>query len=71
MLGNAGAVKQSVYSINTPLTTQNLKIRVNPSSQKTPINTMDVYVFYFQSTFNFPSWQAELAEHAGLNGRCA
>jgi hypothetical protein len=27
------------------------------------INTVDVYVFYFQFTFNFPSWQA------GLSGR--
>jgi hypothetical protein len=49
------AGKQS-YSINTPLTTFNLTIRANPAFQKTPINTMDVYVIYFQSTFNFPKW---------------
>jgi hypothetical protein len=44
------------YSINTPLTTINFRIRANPAFQKTLINTVDVYVFYFQSTFNFPRW---------------
>jgi len=35
---------------------------------KTPeINTVDVYVFYFQTTFNFPSWQAERSERARVN----
>jgi hypothetical protein len=58
MLGNAGAGKP--YSINTPLTTSNFKIRANPAFQKTPINTMDVYVFYLQSTFNFPSWTSRV-----------
>jgi len=24
------------------------------------INTMDVYVIYFQSTFNFPSWTSRV-----------
>jgi hypothetical protein len=51
------------YSINTPLTAFNLEIRVSPAFQNTPINTVDVYVIYLQSTFNFPSWQA------GLSGR--
>jgi hypothetical protein len=36
------------YSINTPLTTSNFKIRASPAFQKTTINTVDVYVFYFQ-----------------------
>jgi hypothetical protein len=58
-----------LYSTNTPLTTSNFKIRANPAFQKTLINTVDVYVFYFQSTFNFPSWQEELREHAEVNSR--
>jgi hypothetical protein len=49
-------VGKKLYSINTPLTTSNFKIRASPASQKIPINTVDVYVIYFQSTFNFPRW---------------
>jgi hypothetical protein len=48
------------YSINTPLTASNFKIRASPAFQKTPINTVDVYVFYFQFTFNFPSWTSRV-----------
>jgi hypothetical protein len=50
-----GSAGKRLYSIYAPLTTFNLEIRANPAFQKTPINTMDVCVFYLQSTFNFPS----------------
>src|SRR5262249_26649539 len=58
------------YSINTPLTTSNFRIRANPSSQKTPINTMDADVFYLQSMFNFPSWTSRVRSPSpALNSR--
>ena len=65
----SAAVGKQPYSINTPLTTSKFKIRASPAFQKTPINTVDVYVFYFQFTFNFPSWQEEFREHAEVNSR--
>jgi len=52
VLGNAAARKKP-YSVNTPLTTSNFRIRANPSIQKTLINTVDAYVFCFQTRFNF------------------
>jgi hypothetical protein len=54
VLSDSAAGKQP-YSI-TPLTTLNFQIHASPAFQKTPINTVDVYVIYFQSMFNFPSW---------------
>src|SRR5262249_21024524 len=59
VLDNSVAGNQP-YSINTPLTTSNFRIRASPAFQKTPINTVDVYVIYFQSTFNFPSWTSRV-----------
>jgi hypothetical protein len=46
----AGGVCQSragnqPYSVNTPLTNSNFRIRASPALQKTLINTVDVYVF--------------------------
>jgi hypothetical protein len=52
-----------LYSVNTPLRASKNEDLENTCVIKTPINTVDVYVIYFQSTFNFPSWQA------GLSGR--
>jgi hypothetical protein len=45
-----------LYSINTPLTTAVFETQANKAFQKTRINTMDAYVFYFQSMFDFPRW---------------
>jgi len=47
---------QNLYSVNTPLRGSKLQNIENSCVRKTRINTMDAYVFYFQSTFNFPSW---------------
>jgi hypothetical protein len=63
VLGKCCGTEEKLYSINTPLTTSNLRIRVSPAFQKTLINTVDVYVICFQTMFNFPSWQE------GLSGR--
>ena len=60
VLGKCCGSEEKLYSINTPLTTSNLRIRASPAFQKTLINTVDVYVFYFQSTFNFPSWTSRV-----------
>jgi hypothetical protein len=55
VLGKCCGSEEKLYSINTPLTTFNLRIRANPAFQKTLINTVDAYVICFQTTFNFPS----------------
>jgi hypothetical protein len=47
VLGKCCGSEEKLYSINTPLTTSNFKIRASPALQRTPINTVDVYVFYF------------------------
>ena len=51
---------ENLYSINTPLTTSNFRIRANPAFQKTLINTMDADVFCFQTRFIFPSWTSRV-----------
>ena len=48
---------QNLYSVNTPLRASKIEDIENTCVTKTPINTMDAYVFYFQSKVNFPSWQ--------------
>jgi hypothetical protein len=47
VLGKCCGSEEKLYSINTPLTTSKFKIRASPAFQKTPINTVDVYVLFF------------------------
>jgi hypothetical protein len=60
-----------LYSVNTPLTALKIENLETTCVTKTRINTMDAYVFYLQSRFNFPSWQAERSERAGVDSRYA
>jgi len=53
LLGNS-------YSVNTPLRASKIENIENTCVTKTRINTVDAYVFYFQSTINFPSWTSRV-----------
>src|SRR5438093_12647696 len=47
---------QNLYSVNTPLTASKIQNIENSCVRKTRIDTMDAYVFCFQTTSDFPSW---------------
>jgi len=52
------SISNAIVGTNTvAVYTKHQRLHKHEFAMHTPINTMDAYVFYLQSMFNFPSWQ--------------